>query len=64
MKELDITSWSVQGNNGLWMGIGFGSSIMSGSDISLCRIAYTNQSTDAFVCEDRYATGRSTPILD
>ncbi|CDW84983.1 UNKNOWN [Stylonychia lemnae] len=64
MKDLDITSWRTQGDNGLWMGIGFGSTQMAGSDLALCTIAYTNSSQDSFVCEDRYSEARGQTILD
>jgi hypothetical protein len=63
-EDLDITSWSSSGSNGIWMGIGFGKTVMNGSDIIMCQYSYYNDSSDAFVCTDRYASLQSLPPLD
>lgn len=62
--EYDITSWSSNGQNGIYLGVGFGSKQMYGADIVICKLVFTNHLTDTFVCDDRYGTGNSVPVLD
>ena len=65
MKDVDVTTWTTQGKQGLWLGVGFGKQVMDGSDIVHCQYTYSNQSTvDKFVCNDRYASGYQLPPLD
>jgi hypothetical protein len=43
LKDYDISSWtSTQGNFGIWLGIGFGKTVMDGSDIVHCQYAFSN----------------------
>ena len=65
MKNYNVTKWTSSGKDGLWLGLGFGSLVMNGSDIVHCQFIYTNNtSNDKFVCNDRYASGRQLPPLD
>eukprot|EP00347_Sterkiella_histriomuscorum_P019562 403341160 len=63
-KDFDITNWNTQGENGIWMGVGYNTAGMSTGDATMCRILWTNTGTDAFVCEDRYLQGQRLPTLD
>jgi hypothetical protein len=66
LKDYDISSWtSSQGSFGIWLGVGFGKTVMDGSDIVHCQYAFSNNSAvDKFVCNDRYASGYQLPPLD
>lgn len=46
------------------MGLGYGESVMTGSDITLCQYSYYNDSSTVFTCTDRYATSNQLPTLD
>jgi hypothetical protein len=35
-QNFDISNWGTQGQNGLWLGVGFGKQVMDGSDIIHC----------------------------
>ena len=65
-KQYDIGSWSDQGNNGLWLGIGFGTqNTMIGSDMVMCKYVFSNNTAnDNFVCEDRWGQDNAAPTLD
>ena len=55
-KGFDISNWSNQGQNGIWLGIGWGQEIMNGSEVAQCQLSYSNNTNnDKFVCNDRYA---------
>ena len=41
MNNVDATTWNSQGEMGYWIGIGFGSAIMDGSDIVICQFKNT-----------------------
>lgn len=63
--SVDITSWKSQGQNGVWVGIGFGQQQMLGSDIVQCHLRFTGDvNVDKFICNDRYASAYSLPPLD
>jgi hypothetical protein len=50
---------------GYWLGIGFGQSVMSGSDVVICSFKNSgNPTADKFFCSDRKATGHGLPPLD
>ena len=36
INNVDATSWDNQGEMGYWVGVGFGKTVMTGSDIVLC----------------------------
>ena len=55
-NNIDTTTWiSTDGEYGYWLGIGYGYTGMSKSDITLCEFRYFGQPTDAFTCSDRFA---------
>ena len=67
MTNVDYSGWSTtDGSFGYWLGVGFGQSEMSGSDIVMCVYRYRGQSTadSRFYCYDRFANQRSMPIDD
>ena len=36
LRDYNITNWSTQGKQGIWLGLGFGEQVMEGSDIIHC----------------------------
>ena len=61
----DYTSWGTSGSDGLWLGMGFGSTTMTNADIALCRFAFTGTATaDKFNCYDRWSSSQGTPTQD
>ena len=65
MINLNYSTWSTQGTDGVWLGIGFGQQQMAGSDIVMCQFLFSGTTAnDNFICSDRYATGDSMPSLD
>ena len=63
--NVNATAWDSQGEQGYWLSVGFGKTVMIGSDIVLCQLKFTNNTAvDKFLCSDRYATGRSLPLED
>ena len=64
LNNVDATTWNTQGEMGYWLGIGFGSTMMDGSDIVICQFKNTGQASDKFMCTDRKSNGYSTPALD
>ena len=63
LKNQIITSWSSQGTNGNWMGIGWGKTNMTDIDMNLCTLQFFN-SSDTYICSDRYSFGHYVPNLD
>lgn len=63
-KDYDITSFNSQGQEGIWMGIGYNTRSMAQGDVTMCRLLWTNTTNDAFICEDRYLQGNRLPTLD
>lgn len=41
IKGLDYSTWSDQGSDGAWLGVGFGGTKMMGSDIVMCQFKFT-----------------------
>lgn len=41
VKDVDITDWGTQGNMGYWVGMGFGSQVMTDADIVMCAFTYS-----------------------
>ena len=65
LEDVDITNWKTQGQDGIWLGIGYGKSVMDGADIVQCEFKYTNNPTvDKFNCNDRYGVAKNAPIFD
>lgn len=65
VTNVDYSTWTSQSQSGYWLGIGFGKTAMINSDIVICSFKYTAQSTDKFVCTDRYASASNVePSLD
>jgi hypothetical protein len=67
ITNVDYSGWSTtDGSFGYWLGVGFGQSQMSGSDIVMCVYRFRGQSTadSRFYCYDRFANQRSMPIDD
>ena len=63
--NVDASSWDLQGEMGYWIGVGFGTTAMAGSDIVLCQFRHTgNNNVDKFLCSDRKSSGRSMPVED
>lgn len=42
LEDYDISSWATQGQNGIWLGIGFGSTSMVNADDAICKFTYSN----------------------
>ncbi len=50
---------------GYWLGIGFGSTSMTNSDVVMCAFRYTGTtSNDQFSCSDYYSYSAGYPSLD
>lgn len=64
IKNLDYSTWSTQGQDGVWLGIGFGANVMLGTDIIMCQFLYSGKDTDKFVCTDRMANAYAMPTID
>jgi hypothetical protein len=65
IDNVNATAWDNQGEMGYWVGVGFGKTVMAGSDIVLCQFKNTgNTAVDKFLCQDRNATGRGLPPVD
>ncbi|TNV76007.1 hypothetical protein FGO68_gene1088 [Halteria grandinella] len=66
LQNYDIASWtSTTGVNGIWLGVGFGQSVMADSDIILCSLRYYGtDADDQFICTDRYANDNARPEVD
>ena len=63
--DIDASAWDTSGNDGYWMGVGFGGKVMAGTDIIICGFTYTNNNqVDKFKCTDNKAIGRYYPPLD
>ncbi|CDW71904.1 UNKNOWN [Stylonychia lemnae] len=55
LNNYDISSWSsANGQQGVWLGIGYGSKTMTNTDMVTCRYYYTNSQSDIFHCSDQY----------
>ena len=54
----NTSTWAsaTSGTKGVWMGIGFGNTVMTNTDIVACVMPFTNKDTDAFLCYDNHAT--------
>lgn len=49
----------------MWLGIGFGTTKMTGSDIVMCQFIFSGvNAADAFLCTDRIANVYAIPTLD
>ena len=65
IQNVNATTWDTQGEMGYWVGVGFGTTAMAGSDIVLCQFKHTgNNAVDKFLCSDRKATARALPAED
>ena len=65
IADVDATTCDTQGEMGYWLGIGFGTPWMLGSDIVLCQFKHTgNSAVDKFLCSDRKASGHWLPAED
>eukprot|EP00347_Sterkiella_histriomuscorum_P023987 403332698 len=66
LSNYDITQWgnNVNGQYGMYMGIGLGSSTMQNSDLILCTYVYRNRSDDKFNCYDQYTNNDRTRFND
>ena len=65
ITDLDYSTWSNQGQDGVWLGIGFGELTMAGSDIVMCQFLFSGISaSNSFICSDRYSSSYSTPTVD
>ena len=47
---IDFSNWTIDGQQGFWMGLGFGNSNMNGTDMITCSIPFTNTDNDTFIC--------------
>ena len=65
LDGVDISNWTNSGQNGIWLGLGFGSSVMLNTTMIQCQLMYTgNKAIDKFICNDRYGvTDKSLPVL-
>lgn len=65
LEDYDISNWRTQGQDGIWLGIGYGGIVMDGADITQCEFKYTNNpNVDKFICNDRYGVAKNAPIYD
>ena len=64
MNNVDTSVWNANDQYGYWVGVGYGETVMSGSDINMCKIVYTNSDSDVFTCYDLYANSNSMPLYD
>jgi hypothetical protein len=54
LKDYNISTWTVESSSGLWMGLGYGSAQLEGTDFTVCEYNFTNSTTgtDKFICRD------------
>ncbi|CDW82313.1 UNKNOWN [Stylonychia lemnae] len=65
IQALPYDTWSDQNQDGVWLGIGFGSQVMVGSDIVMCEFKFSGTAAaDKFICSDRKASAYSIPPKD
>ena len=65
VSGVDMTNWGDQGDQGYWMGIGFGAQNMTNADIVMCQLFFTGlTSSDQFFCSSYYSTGYGNPTPD
>ena len=65
ISNLDYSAWATTGQDGVWLGIGFGSTVMKGADFIICEFSFTGTSNiNNFRCTDRIATSSSRPFVD
>eukprot|EP00347_Sterkiella_histriomuscorum_P019931 403339755 len=66
IKNLDYSTWSTQGQDGVWLGIGFGANVMLGTDIIMCQFLFSGiaSTADKFICTDRVANEYALPTVD
>ena len=65
VSGVDMTNWGDQGDQGYWMGIGFGAQNMTNADIVMCQLFFTGlTSSDQFFCSSYYSAGYGDPTPD
>ncbi len=65
IDNVDVSTWTkTDGSHGYWLGVGFGTSEMSGADIVMCNFRYYGSTDDQFYCSDSFANYNSMPIPD
>ena len=46
LYEVDYSNWALNGQNGVWVGVGWGSDKMAGSDIIMCNFKLSSASNN------------------
>eukprot|EP00347_Sterkiella_histriomuscorum_P022666 403337614 len=65
LKNVNTRDWVTNNQDGIWMGVGLGETVMSGSDIVMCTFRFSDYSNnDIFQCTDRYASAWQEPPID
>lgn len=66
MKQFNTSSFGTNGTagNGMYVGIGFGTTQMSNADMIVCAYYFHNKATDAFTCADMKTDGDRVPTAD
>ena len=70
LQDIDASQWAAgEGTTGYWVAVGFGQSVMTGTDIVMCQYLHSNMSSQTIVsnrvnCIDSKALSKSRPVAD
>ncbi|CDW76148.1 UNKNOWN [Stylonychia lemnae] len=65
IKNLSTKDWIIGNNDGVWLGIGLGNTVMRGTDVVMCTYRFSGYAvSDIFACTDRYASAWNEPVID
>lgn len=65
LENYDISTLTgTDGKTGLYLGVGFGTQLMSNADIIMCTYSYKNLATDKFACVDLYTDADRAATVD
>lgn len=61
IQDYNISNLNASTGSGFWLGLGYGSKLLEGSDFTVCEYRFTNQTTDQFNCLDgKFENGNFT----
>ena len=65
LNDYDISPWlTADGTFGLWLGIGYGTSIMMSADMTMCFYNFTNTTNDQFICRDGFISSDRSRLFN
>ena len=61
IQDYNISTWNATNGDGVWLGLGYGSQQLEGSDFTVCEYRFMDQPTDSFSCLDgKFENGNFT----